>query len=96
VKEEGAVVVEGARGAAKDEAKDEAKGEAELGFEWTELPLIGDVVWALRGEEFKQAWYPMKVPTHTPPVLSHTVYAKPYTYILYMKANHIRICHNCQ
>ncbi|KAJ1495156.1 hypothetical protein T484DRAFT_1763618, partial [Baffinella frigidus] len=56
VKAEGA---EGEGAGVKEEAA--AKGEGELGFEWTELPLIGDVVWALRGEDSKQAWFPMKV-----------------------------------
>ena len=39
---------------------DECK-EQEDGFEWNELPSIGDLVWARMGEGNKRAWHPVVV-----------------------------------
>lgn len=50
-------------------AEGEKKEEKEEGYEWNQLPHIGDVVWALRGEEGKKSWYPVRViepPTEDP------------------------------
>ena len=62
VEEALAALAEGGEGAEGGLKREEgAGGGAEEGYEWTELPNIGDVVWALRGEEGTRAWYPMKV-----------------------------------
>ena len=44
----------------KAEDSDAVKDE-EQGYEWNELPNIGDLVWAQLGEGHKRAWYPVVV-----------------------------------
>ena len=44
----------------------------EDGYEWNELPSIGDLVWARLGEAHKRAWYPVVVVEPPADVMSST------------------------
>ena len=37
------------------------KQEEQQGYEWNELPAIGDLVWARLGQDAKRSWYPVVV-----------------------------------